>query len=101
MNALCPTTQLPDFYTLRIIYEPNEKLVELKSLKLYLAQYRNVGIYHEELANEILEDIRDIIDPKWIFLELKVNVRGGIYTVVKRFWQKEKGDDIERAIKSI
>ncbi len=101
LTALCPTTRLPDFYTARVVYEPNEKLVELRSLKIYFVQYRNVGIYHEELANEILEDLRTVIEPKWIFLELKVNVRGGIYTVVKRFWSKDKGDDIERAVRGI
>ena len=88
LTALCPTTTLPDFYTIRTVYEPYEKLVELKSFKLYLLKYRNTKIYHEELANEILEDFVKIVNPNWIFIELKVNVRGGIFTTVKRFWSR-------------
>ena len=101
LTAVCPTTNLPDFYTLRLLYEPNEKLIELKSLKLYLVQYRNEGIYHEELINKIMEDLKSIIEPNWIYLELKVNVRGGISTIVRRFWDKNKRDDIKKAIKGI
>ncbi|MBA7611351.1 NADPH-dependent 7-cyano-7-deazaguanine reductase [subsurface metagenome] len=101
LTALCPTTTLPDFYTIRIVYEPHKKLVELKSFKLYLLKYRNTKIYHEELANEILEDFVKIVNPNWIFVELKVNIRGGISTTIKRFWNKNVGDDIEKAIKGI
>lgn len=101
LTALCPTTKIPDFYTVKIVYEPNAKLIELKSLKLYFNQYRNVEIYHEELANEILNDFISVVKPRWIFLELVVNVRGGIYTIVKRFWSKEKRDEIEKAIKGM
>ena len=101
LTAVCPTTKLPDFYNLRILYEPDEKLVELKSLKLYLVEYRNVGIYHEELINKIMEDLKAVIAPAWIFLELEVNVRGGISTSIRRYWDKIEGDDIERAIEGI
>lgn len=101
LTALCPITKLPDFYTLKIVYEPDERIVELKSLKIYLVEYQNVEIYHEELINKILDDIKKIIEPRWILLELKVNVRGGIYTTVKRFWSKEEGDDIKKAIGGI
>jgi 7-cyano-7-deazaguanine reductase len=101
LTALCPTTALPDFYTLRLLYEPSETLIELKSFKLYLLQYRDANIYHEELANEILDDLVTVFSPNWIFLELKVNVRGGISTTVKRFWNKNEGDNIEKAIKGM
>ncbi|MFX0137448.1 MAG: preQ(1) synthase [Candidatus Hodarchaeota archaeon] len=101
LTAVCPTTQLPDFYTLRLLYEPNEKIIELKSLKLYLVGYRNEGIYHEELINKIMEDLKTVIEPNWIFIELEVAVRGGISTSVRRFWDKDEGDDIERAIEGI
>ena len=101
LTAVCPTTKLPDFYTLRLLYEPNEKIIELKSLKLYLVNYRNEGIYHEELINKIMDDLKAIIEPNWIFIELEVAVRGGISTSVRRYWDKDEGDDIERAIEGI
>jgi len=101
LTALCPPTALPDFYMIRLLYEPSEKIIELKSLKLYLLKYRNTRIYHEELINEILEDIVKVVIPNWIFIELKVNVRGGISTKIRRFWSKDDGDDIKKAIKGI
>jgi len=52
LTAVCPQTGLPDYYTLRIVYEPDKKLPELKSLKMYLIAYRNYGIWHEHLANK-------------------------------------------------
>lgn len=82
LTAYCPMTKLPDFYTIVIKYEPGRRLMELKSLKYYLASYRDVGILHEELANAILGDIADAIDPRWISVELTVNVRGGIATTI-------------------
>ena len=101
LTAVCPTTKLPDFYTMRLLYEPEDYIIELKSLKLYLIEYRNVGIYHEELINNILEDLKDVIKPNWIYIELEVTVRGGITTYVRRYWDKEGGDDIERAIEGL
>jgi len=101
LTALCPFSKLPDFYTLKLFYEPNNNLIELKSLKMYLIQYREAEIYHEELINAILEDLKIVLEPKWIYLELIVNVRGGIITIVKRFWDKDNGDDIKKAISGI
>lgn len=101
LTAVCPTTKLPDFYVMRLVYEPDERLVELKSLKMYLIQYRNTGFLHEQLVNEILEDFKAVVKPRWIFLELKVNVRGGIYTTVRRHWSRTAGDDIEKALRAI
>lgn len=101
LTALCPTTSLPDFYTVRLLYEPSERLIELKSFKLSLVKYRNIKIYHEELANEILDEFVKVVNPNWIFIELKVNVRGGISTTVKRFWGKNDGNDIKKAIKGM
>jgi len=101
LTALCPTTDLPDFYTIKLLYEPSERLIELKSFKLYLLKYRNIGIYHEELANQILEDFVKVVHPNWIFVELKVNIRGGISTTIRRYWDKSRGDNIEKAIRGI
>ena len=80
-------TRLPDFYTVVIRYEPGDGLVELKSLKYYLSSYRNMGILHEELANSILDDFADAIQPRWVSVELRVNVRGGITTMINREWR--------------
>ena len=98
LTAVCPMTGLPDFYTVRIVYEPEKKLPELKSLKLYFVSFRNVGILHENLANKILEDFRYAVETRWILLELFVNNRGGVYTTIRRYWSRD-GDDIERIMK--
>ena len=95
LTAVCPMTGLPDFYTVRLVYEPEEKLPELKSLKMYFVSFRNVGILHENLANKILEDFKKVVEPRWILIELFVNNRGGVYTTVRRFWSCE-GDDVEK-----
>ncbi len=99
LTAVCPQTGLPDYYILRLVYEPDKKLPELKSLKMYLIAYRNHGIWHEHLANRILEDFKEAVEPNWVYVELYVNNRGGIYTVVRRFWSREGGDNIEEALK--
>jgi 7-cyano-7-deazaguanine reductase len=90
VTSLCPCTGMPDFYTLIIKYTPNLKLIELKSLKLYLINYRNRGIFHEELLNEIFDDFKSKIEPKRLLIELVVNNRGGIFTSVKREWPESE-----------
>ena len=82
-TCVCPMTGQPDFATIRIRYTPNERCVELKSLKLYLWSYREEGHFHEAVTNQILDDLVAALDP----LEIKVTgdfwVRGGIHTVVE------------------
>ena len=78
LTALCPKTGLPDFYTLQLEYVPDEVILELKSLKLYLTGYRNVGIFYEHLAMKIYKDIERTISPKRMNLKLKAAKRGGI-----------------------
>ena len=91
LTAVCPVTRLPDFYTMRIVYEPERKIVELKSFKLYLVAYRNVQILHEEITNRILDDFISAVRPRWAYIEVKVNVRGGIATTITRHWKKRGG----------
>ncbi len=98
LTTVCPTTHLPDFYTVRILFEPEKKLPELKSLKLYFVSYRNVGILHENLANKILEDFVNVVKPRWVLIELYVNNRGGIYTTIRRYWSRE-GESIDQILK--
>ena len=87
-TCVCPKTGQPDFATIEIIYIPNEYIVELKSLKLYLQQYRNVGVFHEMVTNKILEDFRLASKPKKIEVLGKFNPRGGISTRVRACWPK-------------
>lgn len=82
-TCLCPMTTQPDFAEIIIDYVPNELLVELKSLKLYLNSFRDKGIFHEEAVNKILDDFVEKISPKKVEVTGNFHVRGGIYTTVK------------------
>ena len=81
-TCLCPLTGQPDFARFRIIYVPNEKCVELKSLKLYLWSYRNEGAFHEKVTNQILTDLVNAVSPRWMEVKGDWFVRGGITTSV-------------------
>lgn len=81
-TCLCPMTGQPDFATIEIDYVPNERCVELKSLKLYLWSYRDEGAFHEAVANQICDDIVAAIAPRSITVTAKFWVRGGIATTV-------------------
>jgi 7-cyano-7-deazaguanine reductase len=83
MTAVCPMTGIPDFYTIRITYVPDENLPELKSLRFYLLAYREIPIFHEHLAAKIHEDFTEAVQPRSLHLELDVGVRGGIHTTVR------------------
>ncbi|MDZ4772369.1 MAG: preQ(1) synthase [Planctomycetota bacterium] len=82
-TCLSPKTGQPDFATIRIRYTPNERCVELKSLKLYLWSYRDQGAFHEAVTNKILDDLVRAIQPKRLVVEGDFLVRGGIHTVVE------------------
>lgn len=77
-TTLCPITGQPDFATLLINYIPNERMVESKSLKLYLFSFRNHGDFHEDVTNIIMEDLIDLMDPKYIEIKGLFVPRGGI-----------------------
>ena len=81
-SSVCPMTGLPDFGSITIKYIPNQSIVELKSLKFYLLQYRAVGIFYEHLVNKILNDIFDIIKPKKLKVTGSFTNRGGIISTV-------------------
>ena len=87
-TCVCPRTGQPDFATIEIIYIPNKLIVELKSLKLYIQQFRNLGIFHENVTNKILDDFRLACEPRKIDVIGHFNPRGGISTVVKAHWQE-------------
>lgn len=92
LTALCPFNKLPDFYTVNLTYEPDRRLVELKSLKMYFTTFRNVEILHEEITNHIMDDFVKAVKPRWATIVMDVNNRGGIVTTVTRYWDREKGD---------
>lgn len=77
-TSLCPITGQPDFATIYISYVPNEKLVESKSLKLYLFSFRNHGDFHEDVVNTIMKDLIALLDPKYIEVWGKFLPRGGL-----------------------
>jgi 7-cyano-7-deazaguanine reductase len=89
-TSVCPRTGQPDFGTLTITYVPDRKCVELKSLKLYLQQYRNEGIFYEHVTNRILDDLVAVVEPRRMSLEAAFHARGGITTTVTASFQSER-----------
>ncbi len=81
-TSMCPKTGQPDFGTLTIVYTPAAKCFELKSLKLYLQQYRNIGAFYEDVTNRILDDLVAVTQPKHMKIEAAFTPRGGIRTNV-------------------
>jgi 7-cyano-7-deazaguanine reductase len=88
-TAVCPWTNLPDYGNLKIIYLPGKHLIELKSLKYYLTQYRNVGIVQEYAADRILNDLVDASKPIQMTIILKYKIRGGLLTTVKSSYPQQ------------
>ncbi|MCM8766648.1 MAG: preQ(1) synthase [Candidatus Omnitrophica bacterium] len=82
-TSLCPKTGQPDFGTITIEYEPDKCVIELKSLKIYIQSYRNIGIFYENAVNKILQDIVKAIKPKWIKVKGEFNPRGGIKSIIE------------------
>jgi 7-cyano-7-deazaguanine reductase len=87
-TCLCPMTGQPDFATIRLRYVPDQHLVELKSLKLYLWSYRQEGAFHEDVTNRILDDLERAVLPRWAEVIGDFNVRGGIKTEVRATYGK-------------
>jgi len=81
-TSVCPKTGQPDFGTLTFRYIPDQWCVELKSLKLYLQQFRNEGIFYESVTNKILDDFVGKLSPRQVTLTASFTPRGGISTVV-------------------
>lgn len=81
-TCLCPKTGQPDFATLILDYIPDQKCVELKSLKLYIWSFRNEGHFHEAVTNRILGDLAGVLAPRFMRLTARFYVRGGIFTTV-------------------
>jgi len=91
-TCLCPRTGQPDFATLALEYVPDRLCVELKSLKLYIWSFRDRGVFHEAVTNEIAEHVHAALNARFLRLTARFNVRGGITTTVvaerrQRGWQ--------------
>ncbi|MGH9339607.1 MAG: preQ(1) synthase [Acidobacteriota bacterium] len=87
-TAVCPRTGQPDFATIHIKYVPDQKIIELKSLKLYIGSYRSEGIFHEHVTNTILDDLVAACQPIRCEVVGDFNMRGGIKTVVRARYEK-------------
>lgn len=81
-TSVCPQTGHPDFGTVVITYTPRKKCIELKSLKIYLQQYRNEGIFYENVTNTIIDDLVAVVTPQWMKVETRWQARGGITETV-------------------
>lgn len=89
-TSVCPMTGLPDFGRIIVNYRPDRKILELKSFKYYLLQYRNVGIFYEHLVNRILEDLVEVLKPKRMEVRGEFTARGGITTHVSAAYEESE-----------
>jgi len=89
-TCVCPKTGLPDFANITIQYKPVKFCIELKSFKMYLLFYRDIGIFHEHVINKIMEDFVKACKPKWAYIKGEFNTRGGIYTTVSAEYKRRK-----------
>lgn len=81
-TSRCPVTGQPDFGTVTIEYVPDKLCVELKSLKFYLQAFREVGIFYEAVTNRILDELVDVVKPRWMKITTEWTPRGGLHSVV-------------------
>jgi 7-cyano-7-deazaguanine reductase len=88
-TCVCPATGQPDFAELTIRYVPDQRIVESKSLKLYLWSYRNEGVFHEHVTNVILDDLVKALDPRWCEVVAEFSVRGGIAIIVQAEYRRQ------------
>ncbi len=88
-TAICPFSDFPDFAIIRLRYVPNERCIELKSLKLYINSFRNIKIFHEHVINVMLDDFVAACDPLKVEIEGDFHVRGNIKTVVRASYAKQ------------
>ena len=89
-TSVCPKTGLPDFGEITIRYTPDKACLELKSLKEYLFTYRNLGIFQENIVNQVLEDVVRAAKPVWAVVHGNFRPRGGLGTKVEARWPREK-----------
>ena len=89
-TSVCPKTGQPDFGAVIVVYIPDRKCIELKSLKYYLQQFRNKGIFYEDITNRILDDMVKACSPKFMEITTRWRPRGGISTNVTAVYSKDE-----------
>jgi len=92
-TSVCPRTGQPDFATIVVSYVPDALCVELKSLKVYLHSFRDVGIFYEDVINRMLDDFVSVLRPRWMEVRGEFNTRGGISSVVTAEYRAEDGEE--------
>ncbi len=97
-TCLCPITHQPDYATIKIRYIPDKKLVESKSLKLYLTSFRNHGTFHEDVVNTIADDLIKLLEPRYLEVEGLFSVRGGISIVPFVNYGRGEFEDVAKKI---
>lgn len=97
-TSVCPKTGQPDFGTLTFRYTPEKLCVELKSLKLYLQQFRNVGIFYENATNRILDDLVARLAPRRMTIIAAFSARGGITTTVTATFESPRPNPAKERI---
>ena len=91
-TSVCPKTGQPDFGVIKIVYTPEARCVELKSLKFYLQSFRNEGIFYENVSNRILDDLVAAIEPRRMRLVAEFSPRGGISTNITATYESTSSD---------
>ncbi len=91
-TSICPKTGLPDFGTITICYMPAELCLELKSLKMYITAYRNLGIFNENAVNRILDDLVKASKPVWAVVKGEFTPRGGMVNIIEAKYPRVKED---------
>ena len=87
-TSVCPMTGLPDYGCISVKYQPDEKIIELKSLKFYYLQYRNVGMFYELVVNKIIDDLSSVLEPLTMEVTGKFSSRGGISSTATAVYKK-------------
>ena len=90
-SSVCPKTGLPDHGTITIRYVPDQHCLELKSLKMYMLAYRNLGIFQENVVNRFLQDIVKACQPVSITVAGEFTPRGGVYSKITASWSRKQG----------
>jgi len=88
-TCLCPISGYPDFATIHVKYIPDKRILELKSVKLYINKFREQELFHEEAVNKILEDLVAVCQPRWMEVVGNFNPRGNVKTIVRAEHKKE------------
>lgn len=88
-TSVCPKTGQPDFGVITISYIAKKKCVELKSLKYYMQSFRNEGIFYENVINRILDDLANLLKPKWMEVKGEFTVRGGLQSTVTSVYKSK------------